>query len=194
MCFTSVNAVDAIGKRLQALGLGWAALARTRLAAIGPATAQAVKGHGANVEYMPNRFLADAISAGLPDAEGARVLLARADIVDDRLVVALEARGARVDQFVAYRTIVSDENASDLRQLLERGAIDIVTFASSSTVRNLCSAIGESAARHLNRTVVACIGPVTAETARAMGVQPAVVSAEHTIPGLVRAIREHLAS
>ncbi|MDB5059263.1 MAG: uroporphyrin-III C-methyltransferase, partial [Chloroflexi bacterium] len=192
MCFTSVNAVDAIDTRLHDLGLTWDALRETRVAAIGPATARALAGQGVDIEYVPERFLAEAIAEGLPDAEGARILLARADIADSRLVESLQARGAQVDQYVAYRTVVSDENAVELRSLLETGGVDIVTFASSSTVRNLSAALGPEAFDLLKRTVVACIGPVTAGTARELGIEPAVVSADHTIPGLVRAIQEYL--
>jgi len=143
---------------------------------------------------MPGRFLAEEIAAGLPDAEGARVLLARADIADTRLIDGLEARGAQVAQFVAYRTLVTEEDASEVRARLAAGGIGVVTFASSSTVRNLCLALGPEAATLLRGCVVACIGPVTAGTAREHGIEPAVIAAEHTIPGLVRAIREHLTS
>src|SRR5262249_7857417 len=115
ICFTSVNAVAAVDARLQALDLGWPSLASVRIAAIGPATARALEAHGAAVAYVPDRFLAEAISQGLPDAQGARILLARADIADTRLVEALQARGAHVDQFVAYRTLVADEDAGAIR-------------------------------------------------------------------------------
>jgi uroporphyrinogen III methyltransferase/synthase len=194
LCFTSVNAVDAVDRRLEAIGRTWRQFAGSRIAAIGPATAQALVAHGAGVDYVPERYLAEAIAEGLPDAHGARVLLARADIADARLVQALEARGAQVDQFVAYRTLVSDADAAELRGLLEAGAIDVVTFASSSTVRNLHTALGPDAAQLLRGTLVACIGPVTAGTAQSLGIEPAIVAEEHTIAGLVSAIQEHLKS
>lgn len=193
ICFTSVNAVKAIDARLRGLTLDWPALAATRIAAIGPATARALEGHGVMVDFVPDRFLAEAIVEGLPDAEGARILLARADIADGRLVRGLEARGARVDQHIAYRTVVSDDDATGMRDLLRSGDIDVVTFASSSTVRNLCRALGDEAITLLRGTVAACIGPVTAGTARDLGIEPMIVADEHTIPGLVRAIREHVA-
>jgi uroporphyrinogen III methyltransferase/synthase len=192
--FTSVNAVDAVDRRLQAIGRDWRALDKTRIAAIGPATARALEAHACHVAYVPQRFLAEEIAAGLPDAAGARILLARADIADTRLVDGLLARGARVDQFVAYRTVVGDEAAGPLRARLANGEIDVVTFASSSTVRNLCRALGEGATALLRRTLVACIGPITADTAREEGLEPAIVAEEHTIPGLVRAIWEHLSA
>lgn len=191
-CFTSVNAVDAVDRRLQALGRSWSDLGGVRIAAIGPATSRALDARGVRVAWVPERFLAAEIAAGLPEAEGARILLARADIADARLVEGLEARGARVAQFVAYRTLVGEEDAGTLRGHLERGEIEIVTFASSSTVRNLVRSLGPGASALLSGVLVACIGPVTAATAREEGIEPAIVAGEHTIPGLVRAIREHL--
>jgi uroporphyrinogen III methyltransferase/synthase len=190
VCFTSVNAVEAIGRRLHAIGSSWSDLARIRVAAIGPATARSLSSRQVEVEYVPDRYLAEAIAEGLPDAAGGRVLLARADIADSRLIQALEARGALVDEFIAYNTEVSDADAGAIREKLRNGAIDVVTFASSSTVTNLCKALAPNGPELLSSTVVACIGPVTAETARGLGITPAVVALEHTIPGLVTAIRE----
>lgn len=193
VCFTSVNAVAAIGDRLAAAGRAWTDLG-PHLAAIGPATAAALVEHGVRAEYVPERFLAQAVAEGLPAAPGSRVLLARADIADARLVEALRARGLVVDQFVAYRTVISGEDAVGLRGMLARGEIDIVTFASSSTVRNLCAALGDDASTLLDTVCVACIGPVTAETARQAGLTPRVVATTHTIPGLVAALREYIGS
>jgi uroporphyrinogen III methyltransferase/synthase len=192
-CFTSVNAVDAVGRRLAAIESSWKAFAAVRLAAIGPATAQALTDVGCTVAYTPQRFLAEEISAGLPNADGARILLARADIADARLVEGLRARGAVVDQYPAYRTLVGQEDPAAVREQLARGLIDVVTFASSSTVRNLCQALGDQAAALLAHCLVACIGPVTAGTAQELGLEPAIVATEHTIPGLVRAVWEYLA-
>jgi uroporphyrinogen III methyltransferase/synthase len=194
ICFTSVNAVAAVQGRLAEVGRDWIALQQSRIAAIGPATREALEARGVRVDYMPERFLADEIARGLPDVEGACILLARADIADHRLVEALRASGARVDQFIAYRTVTAGEDAGDLREALQSGAIDVVTFASSSTVRNFCTSLGDDASALLAGTVVACIGPVTAATAGSLGLHPAVVAAEHTIPGLVEAIEEYLSS
>jgi uroporphyrinogen III methyltransferase/synthase len=191
-CFTSANAVAAIGDRLAAIGKDWSTFRGLRVAAIGPATARALSSLGVAVSYMPTQYLADAVAAGLPDAAGARILLARADIADQRLVAGLEARGARVEQFTAYKTLRSDEDAPALRARLTAGEIDVVTFTSSSTVRNLCQALGEGHATLLSRCLITCIGPVTAGTAREFGLSPTVVADEHTINGLARALREYL--
>jgi uroporphyrinogen III methyltransferase / synthase len=187
-----VNAVAAIDARLGAVGKTWAALEGVRVAAIGPATARSLAELGVTVSYVPDEFLAEAVALGLPDADGARILLARADIADRRLVEGLTARGARVDQFTAYRTLPGDEDAPALRTTLAAGKIDIVTFTSSSTVRNLCLALGEDHVGLLSRSAIACIGPVTAGTAREFGLSPTVEAAEHTVAGLVDAIRQYL--
>jgi uroporphyrinogen III methyltransferase/synthase len=191
-CFTSVNAVAAVDARLGAVGKTWAALKGVKVAAIGPATARSLADLGVTVSYVPDEFLAEAIALGLPEAEGARILLARADIADRRLVEGLTARGARVDQFTAYRTLPGDEDAPALRTSLAAGEIDIVTFTSSSTVRNLCLALGEDHVGLLSRSSIACIGPVTAGTAREFGLTPTVEAAEHTVAGLVDAIRQYV--
>jgi uroporphyrinogen III methyltransferase/synthase len=192
ICFTSVNAVAAVQARLAALGRDWSQFRQVGIAAIGPATRDALAARNVRVDYVPDRFLADAIAEGLPYAQGAHILLARADIADHRLVDALIARGASVDHFVAYRTVPSGEDAGALRDALTSRSIDVVTFASSSTVRNLVAALGDDARALLAGTVIACIGPVTAETAGSLGLAPAIVASDHTIAGLVAAIEEYL--
>jgi uroporphyrinogen III methyltransferase/synthase len=192
--FTSVNAIAHVERRLQCLGLSWQTLQQTAVAAIGPKTAQELRARGVAVSYMPAEYVSTALAAGLPLEAGRRVLLARADIADKRLVEDLHARGARVDEFVAYRTTLQREGAGDLRARLAAHALDAVTFASSSTVRNLCAALGDDAAALLAHTVVACIGPVTAETARACGLEPRVVARAYTIEGLVTALEEFFAA
>jgi uroporphyrinogen III methyltransferase / synthase len=192
--FTSVNAIAHVERRLESLGLSWQALQQTAVAAIGPKTAHELRTRGVAVSYMPAEYVSTAIATGLPLAAGQRVLLARADIADKRLVEGLRARGARVDEFVAYRTTLPRGGAGDLRARLAAHALDAVTFASSSTVRNLCAALGDDAAALLAPIVVACIGPVTAETARACGLEPRVVARAYTIEGLVAALEAFFAA
>ncbi len=188
---TSVNTVEHVQRRLDQLGLDWGAFAGCGVAAIGPKTAAALRERGVAIAYMPRDYVSTAIAAGLPLRSGQRVLLPRADIADKRLVEGLRARGAVADEFVAYRTVAPAHGLVELRGLLAAGAIDAVTFTSASTVRNLCAALGDDAAGLLGRTVVACIGPVSAATARECGLQPAVVAAEYTIDGLVAALVKH---
>jgi uroporphyrinogen III methyltransferase / synthase len=192
--FTSVNTVTHVERRLQSLGLSWQALQHTAVAAIGPKTAEELRARGVAVSYMPGEYVSTALATGLPLEAGQRVLLARADIADKRLVEGLRARGATVDEFVAYRTTLQRAGAGDLRARLAAPEIDAVTFASSSTVRNLCATLGDDAAALLAHTVVACIGPVTAETARACGLEPRVVARAYTIEGLVAALEAFFAA
>jgi uroporphyrinogen III methyltransferase/synthase len=189
--FTSVNGVEMARSRVPGAG-PW--LARRRIAAIGPATARALREWGCPAELVPTEFVAEALARELAPRVGAgtRVLVARAAEARDVLVRELRARGAQVDEVPAYRTRPSDEGGAALRAALEAGRVDAVTFTSSSTVRH-CAALfapGE-AARALRGVVVACIGPITRETARAHGLQTQIMPAEYTIPALADAIVAH---
>jgi uroporphyrinogen III methyltransferase/synthase len=192
--FTSANTVAQVELRLAQLSLGWSEFGRVRVAAIGRKTAGELERRGVAVAYVPTESVGTALAAGLPLQAGERVLLAAADIADPRLLDGLQVRGAWVDAFVAYRTVAQRDGASDLRAWFVAGEIDVVTFASSSAARNLIDALGEDAAQLLRGVVVACIGPVTAEAARACGVEPAVVAAEHTIEGLVAALAAYVSA
>jgi uroporphyrinogen III methyltransferase / synthase len=186
---TSTNGVDAFFERLGALGKDARALARARVAAIGPATAGALLARGIRADWMPEQFLGEAIVAGFRrfDVRGVEVLLARADIAPPLLADGLREQGAVVTEVSAYRTVAAEGSRAALLAALEAREIDLVTLTSSSTVRNLVEGLGER--RDLLAGVaVACIGPVTAKTAREYDLRIDVEAAEHTIDGLVRAI------
>lgn len=178
--FTSQNGVAAFWQRLEALGLDSRALQGMRVAAIGPATAAALRARGVAPDYMPEEYVAEAILAGVGDVAGRRILLPRADIARRALAEGLRARGAHVDEIAAYRTLPADGLLPDLSQA------DAITFTSSSTVRNFIQAAGGPDA--LQGLVVVCIGPITAATCRELGITPDVVADEYTIDGLVRAL------
>jgi uroporphyrinogen III methyltransferase/synthase len=188
LIFTSANGVRSLVARMSEKGLDTEALARPKIAAIGPATAQALAGHGLRVDYMPKIYLAEEIAAGIGDVPGQRILLPRAERAPKQLARALRDKGAVVDEVVAYRTLAVDA-PDELKAMLADGQIDIVTFTSSSTVRNLAVGLQDpTPADVLSRCLVACIGPVTARTAARLGIRVDVVAKEHTIPGLVDAI------
>jgi uroporphyrinogen III methyltransferase/synthase len=190
--FTSVNGVKALGARLQALGKDARALAGVKVAAIGPATAKALAQYGLVADYVPDKYVAEEVAAGLGQVAGQRILLPRADIAREALAVELGAKGAVVDEVTAYRTVPA-EPSDDVRQMLLAGEVDIVTFTSSSTVRNFAALLdGLDPAQVLAQTVVACIGPITAQTARELGIRVDVVAEEYTINGLVEALTENL--
>lgn len=182
--FTSVNGVRFFGERLAALGCEPARLNAVRLAAIGPATARTLAGLGLRVEFVPGRYVAEAIVEEIGDVAGQRILLPRADIARKALAEGLRDKGAQVDEVTAYRTVAADAS-------LPAGKIDIATFTSPSTVRNfvaLVEAAGQDPAAYLAPARVACIGPITAQAAEAEGIRVDVVAEEHTVEGLIAAI------
>ena len=187
--FTSPNGVDAFFSRALIAGVDARALANTKLCAIGPATTEALAQHGLLVDYTPEEYVSEGIVRGLSDLgiEGKRMLLPRVEGISPDLSRALAGHGAHVDQIPVYRTVRPSAVPSEARQRLADGRVDITTFTSSSTVRNLATILGDDWPS-VNHTTVACIGPVTAATATDLGLNVAVVAKQHTIPGLVHAI------
>jgi len=193
--FTSVNGVESFLSRLGEHGMDARAFADVKICAIGPATAAGLERYGLKLDYTPPKYTTDAIAAGLKDKNirGKRVLLPRSEIAPPDLVDKLTGLGAEVEQVSAYTIIPATEDISPGKQLLLEGKIDIVTFTSSSTVRNLVSLLGEDW-HVLNKTTVACIGPVTVATAAELGLRVDIEAREHTIPGLVDAIMQRYSS
>jgi uroporphyrinogen-III synthase len=186
--FTSVNGVKAFWDRLEIVGAGFAP--DLRVAAIGPATARALHAHGVTVTLIPDEYVAEAIAAGIGAVTGQRILLPRADLAREALAVELRGRGAIVDEIAAYRTLPA---ASDPLALADfKRGVDVITFTSSSTVRNFIALVGQAAI--LPHTLIACIGPITANTARELGLTVDVVATEYTMAGLVSALVEYFSA
>ena len=158
-------------------------LAGVEIAAIGPGTAAALRAHNIEADLIPRRFVAEGLLEAFPEppAGGGRVLLARAAEARDVLPEGLAASGWHVDVVTAYRTAPAEID-DDQRERI--AAADTVTFTSSSTVTNTVDAIGVDALP----PVVACIGPITAATARSLGLEVAVEADVHTIDGLIDAL------
>jgi uroporphyrinogen III methyltransferase/synthase len=190
---TSANGVEACFDGLRRLGLDARAFGPARVAAIGPATERALRERGIRPDLVPPVFTSEGVVALLaPQLSPAdRLLLPRADIAPPALAEGLAATGAAVENVAAYCTRPDRAGQDRLASLLERGEIDLVTFTSSSTVQNLVEGVPE-AARLLERPLVACIGPVTAATARKLGLRVDLVAAVHTIDGLVETLVERL--
>lgn len=188
LVFTSANGVSAFFARLAAAGKDARALGYAQVAAIGTATAAKLREYGIRADVVPEEFRAEGVVAALKGKlpPHARVLLPRAEQAREVLPDGLRALGATVDVAPVYRTEAAAADGEALAAELAVGAYDYVTFTSSSTVRNLVSILGGSAP--LAHTRAACIGPVTAETARELGIEPALVAEEYTIAGLTRAI------
>jgi uroporphyrinogen III methyltransferase/synthase len=194
--FTSVNGVVMVDRRLPARGLTWAALGGRRVAAIGPATADALAEHGVRPDLVPSEYRAEGLLERLRGAitPADRVLLPRAAQTRDVLVTGLRRLGAQVTEVPAYSTRRAEAGTARLREALAAGAIDAVTFTSSSTARNFAELFTEDERRQwLARPTVASIGPITAATAAEYGMQTDVMPSEYTIPALARALAEHFA-
>jgi uroporphyrinogen III methyltransferase / synthase len=192
--FTSVNGVAMVRRRIEAAGAGRERLERSRVAAIGPATAGALREWGLEPEVVPGEYVAEGLLAHLRPRvrPGDRVLLPRAAETRDVLVRELTAHGARVTEVAAYRTRAAGEHAAGLREALAAGRVDVVTFTSSSTVKSFCALFDPAELPGLLRGVtVACIGPITRATAESRGLRPGIVPADYTIPALARAIANH---
>jgi uroporphyrinogen III methyltransferase / synthase len=187
--FTSANGVRATFEQIAHAGRDARAFGAARIAAIGPATADALRQHGLQPDFVPTAFTSEAVVSELAPAlrAGERVLLLRADIAPFALAHELGRLGISVENVVAYRTRPDLENPGEVRHLLEQGLIDVITFTSSSTVRNLLDAL-EGEAGLLARPRIACIGPVTAATAVDLGLRVDIVAPVHTVDGLVDAL------
>lgn len=186
--FTSRNAIKPFWERLSNGGKDARALAGLSVGAIGPKTAAELENIGLIADFIPDSYVAEAIIEEISDVAGQQVLLPRSHIARRTLVDGLEAKGAHVDEVVAYRTVAADPSDTAWTRL-ETGSIDIATFTASSTVRNLVDILGgDAAVRVLEGSRVACIGPITAATARELGIRVDVVAVEHTIEGLIQAI------
>ncbi|MBF8301689.1 MAG: cysG 4 [Acidobacteria bacterium] len=201
IAFTSVNAVDAFIKALLDGEGDVRTLKGPRLCAVGTGTAEKLAQYGIKVDLVPGEFRAEALVSAIAAAgpvDGVRVLLPRADIGREVVADLLRQAGAVVTEVVAYRTILDDtlrEGDPDVYGLLLEGRLDVVTFASPSAVRSFARIYGaEAAADLLKHTVVAVIGPVTAEAARQVGIPVTIQPSTYTIAALVDAIVAHYAN
>lgn len=195
--FTSVNGVKMFFERMRKNNKDIRDLSDIRLCAIGPRTREELEMRGLIVDYVPGEYRAEEIVAGLQGKvlPGDRVLLPRADIARKLLPKALEEMGAMVNDVVAYRTILGGEDATAVREALKAGEVHVVTFTSSSTVRNFVKLIGEVDLQQLmDNVVVASIGPITSNTAKELGLRVDVEAKEYTIDGLVQAIKDYFES
>ena len=193
--FTSANAVRIWLERLDTIRLGVRVMGSVRVAAIGPATADALRVAGVQVDLVPPESVAESALAALRSegVAGRTFLLPQAAAARTVLADGLEAAGAVVTVVPLYDTLPAQEDAATVFSEIASGRIDAVTFTSSSTVRSFAQNAGATDVAPLLRgTKVACIGPITATTAREFGIRVDVVASEHTIPGLVAALREIL--
>jgi uroporphyrinogen III methyltransferase/synthase len=197
LVFTSVNGVQFFFDRLFKNGLDTRALGHLKTAAIGPVTAQRMRQLGLNTDIMPESYRAESVvdAFSKQSIKGAKVLLPRAKEARPILPLELQRMGADVDEVTIYQTIQSTEGSKELIEQLHSGRIDMVTFTSSSTVRNFKALLPEESIDALMAPVtVASIGPITAETAESQGLKAQIVAKEYTIDGLCNAIVDHYSS
>ncbi|HEY0168428.1 MAG TPA: uroporphyrinogen-III synthase [Jatrophihabitans sp.] len=190
--FTSTNAVKAVREKFEEFGLDARAFAGVKIACVGEQTAEAVRAFGILPELLPSgEQSSEGLLADFPPYDDVldpidRVLLPRADIATETLAEGLRERGWEIDDVTAYRTVRAAPPAAEIRDAIKSGGFQAVCFTSSSTVRNLVGIAGKP---H-NKTVVACIGPQTAATAREFGLRVDVQPETANVASLIDALAE----
>ena len=195
LIFTSVNAIKPFMDRLRHQGLDIRALAGLTVCCIGPRTAEALASYGLRADLVPDEFHAEGLIQALSSRRltGQRILIPRAAVAREVLPEQLRACGAEVHVVTAYRTILPDVDRERFKDLFRQRAVDIVTFTSSSTVRNFAALFDSLEEMHklMVPVATASIGPITARTVREYGLPVTIEAPEHTIPVLVDAIIQH---
>ncbi len=189
--FTSVNGVDYFFRRLFDKGLDMRPLGHLKTAVIGPATADRLKSWGLASDIIPPSYRAESVveAFSATAVKGAKVLLPRAREARSVLPEELTRMGATVDEVTAYETRQAQNSGTELIKRLTDGSIDVVTFTSSSTVKNFHRLLpSDRADRLMQGVTVASIGPITSQTARDLGLSVTIEAEAYTIPGLIRAI------
>ena len=194
--FASANAVDIFFQMLLASGSDARAFHRSKLCALGQETAQSLEGHGLRPELITSEYTAEGLAKALEgwEMDGMHVLVPRAEVARDALPSLLANRGAEVEILPVYRAMCPAGTGDALLRLFNNEGVDVITFTSSSTVNNFVRAFPEDRLPAvLGDAEVACMGPVTADVARKLGLTVSIVAREYTTHGLVQAISESAA-
>jgi uroporphyrinogen-III synthase len=188
--FTSVNAVDVVFGRLSPSPFGRGVRGEgVRVAAIGPKTAEALRRHGIEPDFIPEEYVAEAILPGLGDVQGKWVLLPRAEIARKALPEAIANAGGIAHEIVVYKTLPTEPDPEGLAAL--KSGVDVVTLTSPSTVQNFVAICKQNRLDPLNLPndpLFACIGPITEQAAKEEGLVNMVVAKEYTTDGLMEVI------
>jgi uroporphyrinogen III methyltransferase/synthase len=192
--FTSVNGVIYFFEQLFATGKDVRALGHIHTAAIGPATAGRLLQYGLTSDIVPQTYRAESVveAFGKVKLKGKKILLPRA--ADSRPILPKELKkmGATVDEIPAYETVKAVGNTDDLVQNLKNNHIDLITFTSSSTVKNFKALLpAENFTKLIQGVTIASIGPITSDTAKELGFDVHITAEDYTIPGLVEAILQY---
>ena len=191
LVLTSVNGVQVVWERLADLQID-SLPERLKVAAIGPKTAAALVTVGVKPDFVPDEYVAEAILPGLGALPGLRVLLLRADLARAALPQAIQQAGGTAHEIAVYHTLPAQPSPQELRAL--QLGVDVITFTSSSTVRNfvnLAIQAGLDPQALPGEPLIACIGPITAQTAREQGLQVDLVASQYTTQGLIQALLEY---
>ena len=196
LLFTSVNGVKYFFQRLEELGKDVRRLKDMKVGAIGPKTAEAVYAKGIKPDLIPDEYRAEAVVEAFKkeDAENLNILLPRAAEAREILPDELKKMGAHVDMVEAYRTMMPGKGADRIKAMLQNEEIHMVTFTSSSTVTNFVGMFGsdkDKVKRWIEKVTVACIGPITAQTAEKHGFKVSVMPKDYTIEALTDAILQY---
>ena len=193
LIFTSANGVQFFFERLREKNKDIRDLKGIKICCIGPATARQIEDKGIKVDLVPEQFIAEGIleSFAVMDLKGRKILIPRAAKARDVLPEGLKKFGASVDVVAAYQTVNSGKKKEDLAVLISDNKVDVLTFTSSSTVTNFVEIMGRDfpLPAHVD---VACIGPVTAATAKKAGFKIDISHEEYTMEGLVQSLVEHV--
>lgn len=192
--FTSVNGVRFFRKRLAALRKDLRILKGISLCAIGPRTAEEVEAWGLQVDLVPSEFKAEGVLEALDKVgiKGKRFLIARALEAREILPEEIGKRGGAVDVVPVYEAVRPERTPQEIEALFGEGGVDLITFASSSTLRNFAAIVGKIGLKEkLGKTAIACIGPITAKTAEEFGLRIDVIPMEYTFPALAESIVDY---
>jgi uroporphyrinogen III methyltransferase/synthase len=190
--FTSANGVSHFFRRLRELGKDIRDLKGIRICAIGPATGGAVEDRGLRVDLVPESFISEGVIEAFrkENIKGSRILLPRAEAARDVIPAELAKLGATVDVATVYRTVSSGRKKAELEEWIQKGKVDVITFTSSSTVTNFLEIMGRDYSLPA-QVKIACIGPVTAATAKKAGLNIDILQGRYTITDLVEAMASY---
>jgi len=191
LVFTSVNGVKYFWNELTAMGRDARALGGLMVAAIGPATAQALADKGIKADFVPQKYIAESVVEGLLALQigGKKVLIPRAAQAREILPEELCKAGALVEVLPVYETVLSAQDPQEIIDAIGEGEIHYLTFTSSSTVDNFFQMIPAATLAPLrDKLTIACIGPITAATLEKHGFTPDIQPEAYTIPALAQAL------
>jgi len=195
--FTSVNGVDKFFNRLNKQGFDTRKFQNLKVASIGPATTKRLKSFGIIADVIPPKYVAESLLEGIKTQDEIKnkiILLPRAEESRAVLREELIKSGAEVDEVVAYQTVLETDQKETIVESIKSGEIDLITFTSSSTVKNFISLVGKENVRQLKNVIIACIGPITKQTAESYGMICEIMPEDYTIPGLVNEIENYYAN